>query len=118
MSYLKGETYIWRDDERVHVWVADGADAWPESAWAEGMSVARGAGEPPGPSGVAVPQVAIDSYVVMRFAELVAGGRVRAAIDEALRVGRGNFGSRALETLARTLQECVPVNIPTPESQE
>jgi hypothetical protein len=37
VSYMRGACYIWRDDERVHVWAEDGSDGWHDSSWAEGL---------------------------------------------------------------------------------
>lgn len=28
MSYMQGPCYVWRDDERVHVWADDGYNGW------------------------------------------------------------------------------------------
>ena len=70
MAYIRGANYIWHDDERVHVWAADGLDNWQESGWiedAQSLDTARPADG--GPSGVAVSQEVADLYVVMRFAD-------------------------------------------------
>lgn len=31
MAYLRGDQYVWSDEERLHIWVADGYDGWGES---------------------------------------------------------------------------------------
>ena len=73
MSYMRGPCYVWRDDNRVHVWAEDGYDGWDDTSWAEGRKHADIPASTPygGASGVGVLQESADAYVVMRLAELV-----------------------------------------------
>jgi hypothetical protein len=35
MSEMRGPCYVWRDDNRVHVWAEDEYDGWDDTRWAE-----------------------------------------------------------------------------------
>lgn len=89
MAYLRGNTYVWSDGRRVHVWVADGYDGWKDSGWAEGLASAG--------SGVAIDANVMDEFVMMRFAELVHEGAACPAAERAIRAHHGNGGCLALE---------------------
>ena len=103
MAYLRGDNYVWAgDDDRVHIWVADGEDDWAESGWACDTDGKRHPGLEQA-AGVSVPQAVIDLYVVMRFAELVESGELAATIDRALRE-QPNFGSEALAERAEKIK--------------
>lgn len=102
VSYMRGGYYLWRDDERVHVWVADGYDGWDESIWAEPRAAETDVGARP--SGVGVPQAVADEYAVMRVAELLRDGGLAAAVDRALVRHAGNGGCEALAQHAATLR--------------
>lgn len=73
MAYIRGRNYIWRDDERVHIWAAEGDDGWKESAWAEEVQPVGTPAEA-APSGVGIRQEVADLYVVMRLAQLIQEG--------------------------------------------
>jgi hypothetical protein len=105
MSYMRGGCYIWRDDERVHVWIDDGYDGWRDSTWADARMQApiTGAAQQEAASGVGIRQDAADAYVVMRLAELVVEQRIAATIESAVATFRGNGGCLALERLSATL---------------
>jgi hypothetical protein len=105
MSYLRGAYYIWRDDERVHVWAEDGYDDWHDSSWAEGRKHAPllHSTQHGGASGVGLRQEIADAYVVMRLAELVAEQRIGAVVDAAVATCGGNGGCLALRKLAAAL---------------
>ena len=104
MAYIRGANYIWRDDDRVHFWAADGLDNWQESGWIEDVrSKATDAGDEAGPSGVALNQSVTDLYVVMRFAELVQQRRVREIAERAVSEYGRNGGCLALLALAPSL---------------
>jgi hypothetical protein len=108
MAYIRGANYIWHDDERVHVWVADGLDNWQDSGWIEDVqSQSPGRAADTGPSGVALSQDAADLYVVMRFAELVKQRRVREMVERAISAYGGNGGCLALHELAPALLHSV-----------
>jgi hypothetical protein len=83
LSYMRGPCYVWRDDNRVHVWAEDGYDGWDETSWAEGRKHADIPSSTPsgGASGVGVLQESADAYVVMRLAELVCEQRIGAVIE-------------------------------------
>lgn len=44
MSYIRGSNYVWRDDDRLHVWAEDGYDGWDDTSWAEGRNAAQARG--------------------------------------------------------------------------
>jgi len=73
MSYMRGPCYVWRDDNRVHVWAEDGHDGWDDTGWAESQkhSQSPDSGPQREASGVGIRQEIADAYVVMRMAELV-----------------------------------------------
>jgi hypothetical protein len=105
MSYMRGPCYVWRDDNRVHVWAEDGYDGWDDTSWAEGRKHADIPGSAPsgGASGVGVLQESADAYVVMRLAELVCEQRIGAVIESAVANFGGNGGCLALQKLAASL---------------
>ncbi len=97
MSYVRGRHYLWRDDEGLHVWVADGDDGWRDSGWGE----AHGGGKA---AGACVPLDIVDDFVVMRLAELVESGAVDEVVDRAVARYRGNGGCVALEAFAEPIK--------------
>lgn len=105
MSYMRGTCYIWRDDDRVHVWAEDGYDGWGDSSWAEGRNHAPtpDSAQHGGASGVGIRQAIADSYVVMRLAELVAEQRIGAVVESAVATFGGNGGCLALQRLRAEL---------------
>jgi hypothetical protein len=103
MSYMRGACYIWGDDGHVHVWVEDGYDGWDESSWAEGRPDASVSSEHERASGVGVPHVAMDAFVVMRLAELIAEQRIGTVVEGAVTQFGGNGGCLALQKLATAL---------------
>jgi hypothetical protein len=93
MSYMRGEYYLWRSDDKTHFWAAGGYDGWDESGWAEDATkCAR-------PSGVALPQPVADAYVMLRLAQLVREGKVALAAAEGLARGGDNLGAKDLTEL-------------------
>ncbi len=97
MSYMRGERYVWTDTENwLHIWARDGYDAWDDTLWAcdeEDGSRRPGYEEA---SGVSLPLCAMDEFVVMRLAQMIAEGTVGDAIDRAV-ANHGNFGGKVLE---------------------
>lgn len=65
MSYTRGSTYIWSDDEHVHLWGEAGMDDWPQMASYAGN---------PAASGVQISHDIADEFAVMRVAELLTLG--------------------------------------------
>lgn len=120
MSYIRGgTTYIWSDEWSVHLWSEKGYDGWDESNWYQDappgkMSLAErdAAGSEVRASGVAIPHDAADSFVVMRFAELLEAGELGTVIARAVECCSGNAGFEALrrqkERLLEALQESHP----------
>ena len=104
MSYMRGPSYIWRDDSHVHIWADDGYDGWVEAGWSDGrkhsLPESASYGEA---SGVGVRQEIADAYVVMRVAELVCEQRIGAMIESAVTKFAGNGGCLALQKLAAAL---------------
>jgi hypothetical protein len=110
MAYMRGANYVWSDGDRVHFWCADGDDGWDESGWAEAHRVtAVGAAvrEPRCASGVGVPHDVADTFVMLRFAELVVEGLAAARLESALELSGGNFGSHALIEYADRLRAVI-----------
>lgn len=103
MSYMRGACYIWSDDDRVHIWVEDGYDGWDESTWPDGLMRASDSQRRHGASGVGVSLTAIDTFVVMRLAELVAEQRIGTVVEAAVTQFGGNGGCLALQKLAAVL---------------
>ena len=69
MAYMRGKTYIWQDEHRLHIWTHDGYDGWDISGWAVDAGETRHPDKQCA-SGTAIPQETMDEYVVMRLAEL------------------------------------------------
>ena len=103
MAYMRGDRYVWRSEDRIHIWVADGDDGWRESGWALADDHTRQKGREEA-GGVAVPVDTFDELVVMRFAELLREGTTAAAIDRAIQNHEGNFGCSALVERANPLK--------------
>jgi hypothetical protein len=93
VSYMRGSCYIWRDDERVHVWAEDGCDGWHDSSWAEGQTHAPRLDAAPHAeaSGVGLRQEIADAYVRAR-ADRTKGktGLTTAEREELTRLRREN----------------------------
>lgn len=98
MAYMRGQTYLWRDESHLHVWVADGYDEWDQSGWGEHAKDTGTA------SGVNLPMEVMDEYVVMRFAQLLQEGGADQTIARALARHEGNFGCAALKECAPAMQ--------------
>jgi hypothetical protein len=103
MSYLRGETYIWSDGDRFHIWVADGYDEWDESDWGHGQAASAEAH----PSGVGISGEVMDAFVMMRLAEMIELNLVDSAVDRALVQGSGNGGCNALLKNAANLKSAL-----------
>jgi hypothetical protein len=101
MSYMRGKYYLWSGADGVHLWAFDGDDGWSDSGW--GASVKQWKRKHQKPSGVRIPEPVLDEYVVMRFAELVDEGKVKATIRRASNNWRGNGGAISLLSHGRTL---------------
>ena len=66
MSYMRGPCYVWRDDERVHVWAEEGYDGWDDTSWAEGRTGSHVPGSmTDGASGIGLREEIADAYVMM-----------------------------------------------------
>jgi len=104
MSCMRGAYYIWRDDDRVHVWAEDGYDGWDETSWGEGRKHAAtpDSAQHEGASGVGIRQEIADAYVVMRLAELVAEQRIGTVVESAVATFGGNGGCLAFDALRQT----------------
>ncbi len=94
MSYTRGETYIWSDGEKLHIWSESGLDDWQTN---------ERFGEIENASGVCISESIADEFAVMRFAELLHSGAVADAVKRALQKWNGNFGCAALEELEESL---------------
>jgi hypothetical protein len=106
MRYMHGRTYLWMDDNHVHIWSAEGYDGWDESTWAEEFKAPSGRRSSAfgRPSGVSVRQKVADEYVAMRLAELVATGEFIAVMDRALANHKENEGCKALAQNAAAIR--------------
>ena len=109
MSYMRGRHYVWCDGERLHLWAANGYDGWDDSIWASGFSNSNGRGAHRA-SGVAIPTDVIDELVVMRLAEMIAGGTVAATIERACAKHKGNGGCEVLATNTEGLVAVLTAN--------
>ncbi|MBI2504987.1 MAG: hypothetical protein HYW07_17350 [Candidatus Latescibacteria bacterium] len=98
MAYMRGSTYLWRDESHLHVWVVDGYDGWDQTGWGEDTKDAGTA------SGVGIPMEVMDEYVVMRLAQLLQEGGMDQAIARALAKWDGNFGCAVLKECANSIQ--------------
>lgn len=107
MSYMRGDYYLWRDEDRVHFWARDGYDSWDESVWSEAR---RGAEKVEDrsealASGVGIPLAIADEFAVMRFAQLLEEGQLDGVIKRAIEKWSGNGGCIALSELGDRLAE-------------
>jgi hypothetical protein len=100
MSYIRGEHYLWADDTRLHVWVADGEDGWRDSDWAESHGGSKA-------GGIYLPLDVVDDFVVMRLAQLLESETLRAVVDRAVDRHRGNGGCVGLERLAPRIKSAL-----------
>jgi len=95
MAYMRGDLYVWRDDEeRLHIWSRDAA---------EDMSEIAGFADAPKAGGVSLSAAESDALALMLVAELVRSGGLGAAVERTLHAYSGNFGSGALEELGGKL---------------
>lgn len=107
MSYLRGDYYFWVDaTDHIHLWARHGYDGWDDSGWATPRKGTASSTRQTDDSGVAIPCSVMDSFVVMRFAELLESGLVGSAIDRTLSPGNGggNCGGAALTRQAGALR--------------
>ena len=114
MAYMRGDYYLWTDESGLHLWAADGYDAWDIAGWhliddeddhplvspahiQDGENTA---------SGVSIHQEIMDEYVMMRLAEMIDEGLVTQAIERAVdpNLRGGNLGGRMLEKNAEMLK--------------
>jgi hypothetical protein len=95
MSYIRGDTYIWSDGARLHIWVADGYDGWDDAVWAMEASAKRRP-DRVNASGVGIPEEVMDEFVMMRVAQIMDEGLIEGAIERAIVRSRGNVGCDAL----------------------
>ena len=97
MSYIRGSNYIFADNEdRLHIWVADGEDNWEISGWGKNPNTNEWREEFSAPSGVSIPQSIIDQYVIMRFAEILEASKLSVMIDSTLKECGDNFNCTSL----------------------
>ncbi len=103
MAFMRGDTYVWSDGDRVHLWASDGYDYWDDSIWAcaedEGRRDDRCAA-----SGVGVPEDLMNELAVMLVAKMVADGSFAETVDRAVSKWHGNTGCGILEQLADELK--------------
>ena len=97
MAYMRGKTYIWQDEHRLHIWTHDGYDGWDISGWAVDAGETRHPDKQCA-SGTAIPQETMDEYVVMRLAELYREGILESTIHLTFNHQQGNFGCDALKS--------------------
>ncbi len=74
MAYVRGDYYIWGNEDGVHFWGVTGEDGWRGSIW-HVSAMERHKGEGVEPGGTWIPAPVVDQFVVMRLAELVEQGR-------------------------------------------
>jgi hypothetical protein len=103
MSYIRGDYYLWADDESVHVWARDGYDGWDDSVWNEGHRDAA-TGAEAHPSGVAVPLEIADEFAVMRVAQLIEAHQLADIVSRTIEKWQGNGGCQALTAFGEQLK--------------
>jgi len=104
---MRGDTYIWHDGDKLHLWVADGKDGWDQSVWYTGITgkEPKEEGDPDvKASGVMIPESALDEFVVMRLAEMLQQRKAREAVNRAISKWSGNGGCLALNKYAEQLE--------------
>jgi hypothetical protein len=104
MAYMRGDLYVWRDnEERLHIWSRNAADDVSEI---EGLADAKNAG------GVSLSAAESDALALMLVAELVRSGALGVAVERTLRAYGGNFGGSALEELgSKLVAACTPLAV-------
>ena len=103
MSYMRGDTYIWSDGGRLHLWVADGYDGWDEALWAMDDKDQR-CEDRVKASGIGIAEAVMDEFVMMRLAQMLEEELVDGAIERAVAHSSGNFGCAALVQQREQLQ--------------
>src|SRR5207247_491133 len=102
MAYMRGDTYVWSDGSRVHLWAHDGYDYWDDSIWAcaedENRRDDRFAA-----SGVCLPADVLDELAVMVVAKMVEDGTFGATVERAVAKWAGDADCEALTRLAGDL---------------
>jgi hypothetical protein len=93
---MRGEPYVWSDGEKLHIWSKSGNDGWSDMEGLHGVAEA---------SGVALNEQHADEFAVMRFAELVCKGKLKATIERAIEQWGSNFGASSLRELGNALLE-------------
>jgi hypothetical protein len=116
MSYMRGNFYLWRDGERLHLWAADGYDGWDDSIWAETLRVDCKTTDERA-SGVALPMDIVDELVAMRLAEMIDEKRFADAIDRAVARSFGNGGCLSLAAKAADLKAALKNAVRKPEAE-
>lgn len=101
MSYMRGKHYVWSSEHFIHLWLADGKDAWEETSWGESWKEGADGGEP---AAVSVPVEVFDRIVAMRAAQLMKERRFLHAVQEALSTDEGNGGCLALMELKEEIK--------------
>ena len=90
MSYIRGDNYVWDNEEGLHIWLANGHD-WLmfDSGWGEAVDKEK-------VGGVVMPMSTFDELVVMRYAELQDSEELEQTIQRAMKRWGGNGGCIAL----------------------
>ena len=104
MAYLRGETYIWRDESGFHFWAKDGYDNWDVTGWADNETGEKRAEGYENASGVSIREEIVDGFVMMRLAQLICEGKVETVVDHVVNELGGNFGSMMLMRNAEKLK--------------
>lgn len=104
MAYLRGETYIWRDEGGFHFWAKDGYDNWDTTGWADDETSEKRAEGYKNASGVSIHEEVMDGFVMMRLAQLIYEGKVESVTDYVVRELGGNGGSMMLLRNAEKLK--------------
>ena len=116
MAYMRGNYHLWNSGERLHIWSADGYDAWDQSGWAlddtDDGEVKRREGYEEA-SGTSIPWRVMDAFVMLRLVEITRGGLVDEAIDEALHRSGNLLLKKNAETVRSALKQ-VKVEEPDP----
>ena len=106
MAFMRGDTYVWSDGDKVHLWASDGYDYWDDSIWACAEDEIRRE-DKAAASGVGVPAEIMNELAVMLVARMVEDGTFAGTVERTLERWRGNGGCGSLERLADDLKKAV-----------
>jgi hypothetical protein len=106
MAFMRGDTYVWSDGDRVHLWASDGYDYWDDSIWACAEDDIRRENRAAA-SGVGLQAETLDELAVMLVARMAENGTFAATVDRALAKWHGDSDCSSLERFAEELKHAM-----------